>query len=52
MPGVVESRFGDRKYNDVLKVLEEGRYWGFLKGLGTGSHGKTLLREELGFKTI
>ena len=36
------------KYNDVLKVLEEGRYWGFLKGLGTGSHGKTLLREELG----
>ena len=22
MPGVVESRFGDRKYNDVLKVLE------------------------------
>ena len=51
MPGLLESRFGSTQYNDVLKVLEEGRFRGFFKtatGADSVAHGKMLLKEEAG----
>ena len=55
MPGLVTSRTGGTRYNDVLKVLEEGRYRGFVKsalGIDSIPHGKKLLKEELGLKIM
>ena len=54
MPSLLLARLGRMtpEYDHVLNQLQEGRYWGFLKGEGVGSHGKEMVKNEYGLKLI